>query len=277
MGDYLARLWEFGWAVITYWLWWVTTVPFLIDQLLSKNFWHPETIERIDQFWPPEKRHRLFKRLAIFGLALGSFLAFDHVNSELKSTREELAAARSLRSAPAEVPKPPIVADQSIFRSTQYKENLSNRLDRISEQMNKTDQGIFIPANQVLLDRFLARPVGEAKGYLDKLDGIRAASKAMETSLYDDLLGQERDYRVEINRILFPKEPLINFMIAADAYRNNISVWMKLNDTVPAANSELRQMVVASANSFGKARDELLKWVSQRQDLVEKSRRELHG
>jgi hypothetical protein len=126
--------------------------------------------------------------------------------------------------------------------------------------------------------RFLVRPVAEAGEYLGKLDGIKSAAKRIEASLYDDLLANERDYRVELNRILFPREPFDNFMHAVDDYRNGISVWMKFSNTIPdeQANQELRRSVTASANSFSKARDEFVKWLSQRQDLIGQARRELH-
>lgn len=177
---------------------------------------------------------------------------------------------------PAASPSP-TSADAGVFRSTQYKENLSNRLDRISGEMNKTDQGIFLPANQVLAQRFLVRPVAEAKDYLEKLEGIKTAAKGMVASLYDDLLAHEKDHRVEINRILFPREPLDNFSRATDEYYTGILVWMKFSNAVAddRANKELRQLVEASAGSFQRARDQLLKWVDERQDLIRQTRREL--
>jgi len=87
MGDFLARVWEFSIAVATNWLWWVTTVPFFIDQLLSRNFWSKAAVERLSARWPEEERHRFFKMVAVAGFAVASFQAFDHVNTELKTVK----------------------------------------------------------------------------------------------------------------------------------------------------------------------------------------------
>lgn len=97
--DYVWRTWEFSTAVASYWYWWVTAVPFLIDQLLSRNFW-PKTInERISTFWPEESRHRVFKCLALVGFVISCFLAFDHVNFDLKEkTKETLSLQGQLKT-----------------------------------------------------------------------------------------------------------------------------------------------------------------------------------
>lgn len=90
MDDFFVRLWEFVWAVITNWFWWVTAVPFFLDQLLSKNFWSSDAVRRISELWPEENRHRFFKWVALVGFVVSCFMAFDHVNSELKSKQAEL-------------------------------------------------------------------------------------------------------------------------------------------------------------------------------------------
>jgi hypothetical protein len=165
------------------------------------------------------------------------------------------------------------------FYSTKNKEEVAAFLDKISDAINKADQGMLVPANQVLLQRFLARHVAEAGEYLEKLDGIKASAKGMDASLYDDLLANERDYRVEMNAILFPKEPFVHFMLAANEYRNSILVWMKLSNGIAEneTNREFQQLLMASARSFSVARDEFVKWLSQRQELIGRARRDLRS
>jgi hypothetical protein len=192
-----------------------------------------------------------------------------------------------LRSAPnaqagkADVtaPKTNSILNSNRFYSSQNKEDVSGRLDRISAEINKADKEMFVPANQVLIQRFLVRPVGDAKENLEKLDQIDAAAKGMDEALYDGLLANERDYRVEVNALLFPKEPFVNFRLAAHEYRNSIAVWMKLAGGASDAETgqQLRDTVSASARSFGSARDEFLKWLTAKQDLIAKTRRELRS
>lgn len=95
MDAYLAGGIEFAKAVASYWYWWLTAVPFGIDQILSRNFWSKEENGRISTRWPEESRHKFFKRLALVGLFVSCFLAFNRVNSELKEqvrTNAELQA-----------------------------------------------------------------------------------------------------------------------------------------------------------------------------------------
>jgi hypothetical protein len=194
----------------------------------------------------------------------------------ISETRSPFGLAPSLQRDHLALFRPSVV-NPARFYSAKNKEEVAAFLDKISDSINRADQGMLLPAKQVLIQRFLARPVTEATEYLSNLDGIRTAAKRMDVLLYDDLLANERDYRSEMNAILFPKEPFVNFMRAAEEYRNGISVWMKFNNLVadPEANEQLRQSVVASARAFSGARDEFVKWLSSRQDLINQARTEL--
>jgi hypothetical protein len=48
-----------------------------------------QAVELADRFWPEERRHQFLKWLCVFGFAIGSFQAFDHVNADLKSVRAQ--------------------------------------------------------------------------------------------------------------------------------------------------------------------------------------------
>lgn len=164
------------------------------------------------------------------------------------------------------------------YYSPSNKNEISARLDDISQAINRADKEMLVPAQNSLLHRFFARPA-DAGLYVEMLDGIRGAAKRMDTVLYDDLIARERDYRVEMNAILFPKDPLIYFMSAADEYRNGIAVWIKLQSASSddEANRELQRLVLSAAKSFSTAREELVKWLSRRQDLIAQTRMELRS
>jgi hypothetical protein len=89
MGDFFSRLGEFVWAVLGYWYVWVTTVPFVIDQGLNHKYLPKRLVELADSIWPEQQRHALLKWLCVIGFVVGSFQAFDHVNTELKNTRAQ--------------------------------------------------------------------------------------------------------------------------------------------------------------------------------------------
>jgi hypothetical protein len=116
MGDYLARILDFSWTVVTYWYGWVIGVPFLIDQLLSRNFWSRSTNERISLIWPEGSRHRFFKWLAAAGFIVSCFLAFDHVSSGLK---DQIKISTALQTDNSKL--------QSDLRSAEYQLNDARR------------------------------------------------------------------------------------------------------------------------------------------------------
>ena len=90
-------------------------------------------------------------------------------------------------------------------------------------------------------------------------------------------LANEREFRQEMNAILFPKDPFIKFRVAADAYRNGLSVWIKMRNSDEDKVRELQQLVSASQQSFASARDEFLMWLSQRQEIIGQTRRALRS
>jgi hypothetical protein len=250
--------------------------------------------------YPKEHRHvmRLWKltwkasrTISVIALVILSFSALAIgflVGKQTTTTNVYMppvpgaAASADPKPTPKAIPPSDKVDIGGVLVGTRYysqdnKNQISGRLDRISEEISKVDQEMLLPARRALNQRFLARPIAEAGVYLETLDGLKAAAKRMDALLYDDLLAKERDYRVEMNAILLPKEPFTNFMLAADEYRNAISAWMKLSNgiTDSEANQEFQQLFMTSVRSFSTARDEFVKWLSQRQELADQARREL--
>lgn len=96
MGDLFARIWEFATAVLTLWTAWVTGVPFVIEQGLP---YLPESWRQwLDQRWPEEGRYPVLKKVAIAGLALACFQAFDNINTKYKETDSKLKTATSVQT-----------------------------------------------------------------------------------------------------------------------------------------------------------------------------------
>lgn len=85
MGDFFARFWEFGSAIVSYWYVWITGAPFVIDQWLSPKYLPKRIVDFADKWWPPDGRHRVLRWLCAAGFVVASFQAFDQKNSELKT------------------------------------------------------------------------------------------------------------------------------------------------------------------------------------------------
>jgi hypothetical protein len=113
------------------------------------------------------------------------------------------------------------------------------------------------------------RPGENIEPYVKRMDEIAQLTVKMHIELYDQIVDKEREYRQEVNSILFPKDPFTEFQIAANDFRNGLDVWMKARDTIdPSARGNLERLVMSSRFSFGQARDRFVAWLSQRQNLI---------
>jgi len=120
------------------------------------------------------------------------------------------------------------------------------------------------------------RPGENIAPYVKRMDEIAQLTVKMHIELYDQIVDKEREYRQEVNSILFPKDPFTEFQIAANDFRNGLDVWMKARDTIdPSARGNLERLVMSSRFSFGQARDRFVAWLSQRQNLIGQTRRAL--
>jgi hypothetical protein len=114
------------------------------------------------------------------------------------------------------------------------------------------------------------RPGENIEPFVKQMDAILDLSIEMPVALYDELLANEREYRVEMNSILFPKEPFTHFQNAANEFRNGSAVW---SSTSNADRHGLFRLVNASRMTFGEARDKFVAWLCQRQELIAQTRR----
>lgn len=88
--DFVTRVLEFLYAFLSQYFLWTSGVVFLADQILSRNFWPKESLNWLHKHWPEENRHRFFRVLAIVGIAIAAFFAFDQVNEKLKTQIAQL-------------------------------------------------------------------------------------------------------------------------------------------------------------------------------------------
>jgi hypothetical protein len=82
----LARIWDFGSALLPYWWALVASIIFAVEPMIE-GLLRPSWKDYIDQHWPRDKRHTHFRWAAAAALLIASFFAFDDVN---KRNRELL-------------------------------------------------------------------------------------------------------------------------------------------------------------------------------------------
>ena len=116
------------------------------------------------------------------------------------------------------------------YYSAKNKEEIADRLDKISGEINETGNEISQLAELAINHSPWERPGENMQPYIDRLDQISGLRSKMFTALYDQLIDKEREYRVEMNAILFPQEPINNLRVGAQAFRDGLSVWGKMRD-----------------------------------------------
>jgi hypothetical protein len=196
--------------------------------------------------------------------------------AELRSQVEALIKTRS--TTPEPVTK--AAADKSILRERGYlkdeKEDLGAKLRKISSSIHSTGDEILTKAEVAINGSYWERADANVAPEIQRIGDIRSLTIEMHKSLYDGLIDKEREFREELNAVLFPKEPFTEFQIAANDFHNGLAVWMKLRDSADnAARNELHRLVLASRMSFGVTRDRFAHWLSQRLEIVDRARRDL--
>ncbi len=97
----VARLYDFVWALLSYWWLLVPGGIFAVEPLiegLAPSTWK----SAIDKQWPKEKRHKLFRWGSTIALLFAGFLAFDDVNTRNRSLQRELTAALQRTASPTQ-------------------------------------------------------------------------------------------------------------------------------------------------------------------------------
>jgi hypothetical protein len=208
---------------------------------------------------------------AAYGIGLRSATSEHTPDTTAKGTppQDQLTAA---------APQVGSVLVSARYYSAKNKEEVAAFLDQISNAINKTADQMLVLAQQALNDSPWDRPGENIEPFVKRMDDILALSVKMHIALYDELLAKEREYRVEMNSILFPKEPFTDFQNGANEFRNGLAVWMAMNGSVPNADRHgLFRLVNASRMTFGYARDKFLAWINQRQELIGQTRRALRS
>jgi hypothetical protein len=211
--------------------------------------------------------------------------ATDPQLAQLKSQVEDLTKQLAT-TAPTKPNVPPpssahsetgvLIANR--YYSVKNKEEVAGLLDRIADVINKEGDETLQLAEIAINRSPWDRPGEDIAPFVKRMDDVANLTVRMHIALYDEIVDKEREYRVEVNSILFPKEPFIQFQIAANEFRNGLSVWMKARDTIdPTQRQNLLALVMSSRMSFGQAREKFVAWLSQRIELINQTRRALRA
>jgi hypothetical protein len=194
---------------------------------------------------------------------------------------------RTAQSARASVPSPPdsavappaqsgatnSVLVASRYYSSKNKDEVAERLDRISTSINVTGEELFKEAEIAINRSPWDRPDEDLGPYIARMNRVIDLYGTMKTDLYDHLVDGEREYRVEINAILFPQEPFSEFKTAAEQFRDGLTVWGKTRNS--DSKDEILKLVHASRITFAIARNNFLKWAGHRTEIIGQTRRAL--
>lgn len=209
----------------------------------------------------------------------------ERLETEHAATVLELTAAKQQledkNKELAAVPAPTKPPTQSILIATRYysaknKEEVADRLDLISDVFNKTGEPLFLLAEAAINQSPWDRPGENIDPYIARMTEINSLVSKMNGDLYGQIVEKERNYRQEINKVLFPMIEFIEFQQSSNEFRNALVAWSKTRDTADnETKSILLNLVMAARRNFGVARDSFLKWTDQRMDIIGQARREL--
>jgi hypothetical protein len=203
--------------------------------------------------------------VAIYGVGLRT--ARSAVAVSVRSSVADTAVAPSSKSGATNS-----VLVESRYYSAKNKDEVAERLDRISASINVTGEELFKEA-ETAINRSPWESAEDMGQYVGRMNRIIDLYDTMKTDLYDHVVDGEREYRVEINAILFPQEPFSEFKTAAEQFRDGLAVWGKTRNS--DSKDEILKLIQASRITFAIARNNLLKWVQQRTEIVGQTRRAL--
>jgi hypothetical protein len=217
--------------------------------------------------------------VAISAVAVGAYgvgLRSAPARTAVEHLKEIVATHIDLGSAAAPENKSVLVASR--YYSAKNKEDVAGVLDKISDVLNKEGDQTLQLAEIAINKSPWDRPGEDILPFIKRMEDIANLTVKMHIALYDEIVDKEREYRIEVNSILFPKETFTQFQITANEFRNGLSVWMKTRDAVdPSERHNLLMLVMASRMAFGQARDKFVAWLSQRQELIGQTRRALRA
>ncbi|MET4090030.1 MULTISPECIES: hypothetical protein [Bradyrhizobium] len=198
------------------------------------------------------------------------------IKQALEEKTNELEKAKT--ASPAIPPRDS--ARSSILREGGYlkdeKEDLGQKLRTISTSIHTMGDEILKKSEIALNHSYWERADTDIAPEIQRMDDIRNLTVEMHKALYDGLIDKEREFRVELNGVLFPKEPFTEFQIGANEFHNGLTAWMKMRDAADnSGRNDLLRLVQGSRMTFGVSRDRFAAWLSQRLEIIEQARREL--
>jgi hypothetical protein len=85
--SWIDRFWEYTTTVLGYWQFWVA-VAFMLERSLERFL--PSLSKKIDPYFTPSRRRRLFIWIAIIAFVYANFRAYDDVNARFRITQNAL-------------------------------------------------------------------------------------------------------------------------------------------------------------------------------------------
>lgn len=214
--------------------------------------------------------------------ARNAFIAFERwlekIKPLLKQKRLEFEGAEVYPTGTATVitnaqpAQSASVLVASRYYSAKNKEEISGRLDAISASINTAGEEILKEA-EISINHTPFEDIKDLDPHIERVKKIIRLHEEMKKTIFDQLLDSERDYRVELNTILFPVKDFQLFKPAAEQFRDGLVVWKKMKDGED--RGAVLKLVYGARVNFATARQDFVNWLSTCHELIEKARRAL--
>jgi hypothetical protein len=160
--------------------------------------------------------------------------------------------------------------------SAKHKEEISAILDKTSNAINNSGNQICHLANAALQSNPYDRSAHFITAFVKQLDELRDLTVTLNETLFDELYKENPEYPIELNLLVWPQKPLLDFQLAASQFRNCMFIWGTSLEWVKESDvQELRLLVGWTRTSFEASRKKFLSWLDGRSERVSLTRRDL--
>ena len=159
------------------------------------------------------------------------------------------------------------------YYSKKNKEDIADILDKMADTFNKQGRDALALAETAINNSPWDRPGEDIAPMIERLQHIEALTTDFRRDLFEVLYRDYPDYRIELNKLLFPQEPPSNFQGGAKNFANALVVWKDHRDGLEGTDrQQFADLVNTARFAFGNSRQEFLKWQGERETKVTQTR-----
>jgi hypothetical protein len=160
--------------------------------------------------------------------------------------------------------------------SAKHKDDISAILDSVVGAINDSGNKICHIANGLLQSNPYDRSEHFITASVKALDILRDLTVSLNKLLFEELYKTNPEYPIELNLLVWPQQPLLDFQLAAAQFRNCMFIWGTTSGWPKESDVQEMQLLIGwSRMSFDASRTKFVSWLDGRNERVTLTRRDL--